>query len=712
MEWFTLASSMNPLRLPVSSALAVLLACTVAQQQPARGAAGDVPAILLGVAWYPEQWPEERWEADLALMAAAGVRMVRIGEFAWSRMEPQEGRYDLDWIDRAIARAARHNIVTVLGTPTDTPPAWMTFKYPDVARVDENGRRIQHGMRRQFSYTSPRYREFCRRIVERMASRFGRNPNVIGWQIGNEYTEDSFDDHSRQLFHEWLKAKYQTLDALNQHWTTAYWSQTYDRWEEIPMVSSQGNPGLLLDYKRFVTGQWRDFQRNQLQAIRAHAGKRQFVTTNLGGLGWANRFDRFEISKDLDLISWDDYVGQGHLDPYRNGATHDLVWGWKRRNFWVMEMQPGFVNWAPVSNILDKGETRAMAWQAIGHGADCVAYWQWRSALNGQEQYHGTIVGPDGEPVPLYEEIRQIGREFAKASKALEGTSPFSPVALLHDYDSRWAIDFQRHSQRYDQIGVLLGYYQPLRDLAQSVDIVSPQVALDRYKLVVAPSLNVLPESLARHLLDYVREGGHLVLGPRSGMKDEYNALIPQRQPGFLVAPLGGRVEQYYALLEDVPMSGAWGNGKATIWAEQLSKKAEDAEVLMRYGASNGWLDGQPAAITRRVGQGRITYIGAVLDPDLMRSAAQWMVKSAGIGAAFGPVPEGVEVCRRAGAGREVFVLVNHSKRAVNVSLPKELSDVLETGRRIAELELPPRGVAVLVTVPGPVSGPLTAVPE
>ena len=351
------------------------------------------PPLMLGASWYPEQWPEARWDADLALMQAAGLRMVRVGEFAWSSLEPEEGRFTLDWLDRAIAAAAAHHIVVVLGTPTDAPPAWLTSKYPETLRVDENGRRLQHGERRQFSYTSAKYRELCRRIVEQLARRFGHNPDVIGWQIGNEYTEDSFDPESRRLFHEWLQAKYQTLDALNRHWTTAYWSQAYDSWDEIPMGSGRGNPGLLLDYKRFVTDEWRSFQRNQLDVIRREADPRQFITTNLGGLGWADRFNRREIAADLDLVSWDTYVGQGHVDPYRLGATHDLVRGWKGRNFWVMEMQPASVDWAGISNSLDQGETRAMVWEAVGHGADCVAFWQWRSALSGQEQYHGALVG-------------------------------------------------------------------------------------------------------------------------------------------------------------------------------------------------------------------------------------------------------------------------------------------------------------------------------
>jgi len=660
---------------------------------------GQPPAILLGVAWYPEQWPESAWERDLALMEDAGVRMVRIGEFAWSSMEPREGEFELDWIEKAIDQAARHGMVTVLGTPTDAPPAWLTQKYPDTLRVDADGHRARHGARRQFSYTSPRYLELCRRIASEMARRFGHDPHVVGWQIGNELTDDSFDEHSRRLFHEWLEAKYGTLDALNAHWTTAYWSQTYDRWDQVSMGGEgrQQNPALLLEYKRFVTDQWRAFVRNQTEAIRPHVAPGQFITTNLGGLGWANRFDRHLLSRDLDMISWDDYVGQGHLEPWRNGATHDLVWGWKRQNFWVMETQPGFVNWAPISNILDRGETRRMAWQAIGHGADCVAYWQWRSALGGQEQYHGTIVGPDGEPVPLYEEIRQIGREFARASPALAGTSPVSEVAILHDYDSRWAIDFQRHSRDYDPVGVLVDLYRPLRDAVQSVDIVSPDEPLGSYRLVVAPWLNVLPEALAEQLLEYVRSGGHLVLGPRSGMKDEWNALHRQRQPGPLVEPLGGRVEQYYALLEEVPVSGIWGTGRVAVWAEQLSARTPETEVLMRYGPSNGWLDGQPAVLHRRIGQGTLTYVGGLLDESLQLAAVAWMVELAGVSPAFGPVPDGVEVCRRAGQGREVFILLNHGETPVSVDLPRSLREVLGDRPSVRRIDLPVEGVAVLV---------------
>jgi beta-galactosidase len=678
-------------------ALAAAASGAVCLHAMADGAHGP----LLGVSWYPEQWPESRWDTDLDLMQKAGIRVVRVGEYAWSSMEPSEGQYDLDWLQRAVDRAAAHGISVVLATPSDAPPAWLTTKYPDTLRIDENGRRLEHGMRRQFSYSSARYREFCRKIAAQMAGRFARNPDVVGWQIGNEFTDDSYDAEARQAFHDWLRAKYGTLDALNTRWMTRYWSQTYDTWDEIPMLAERSNPGLILDYKRFVTSEWTSFQRVQIDAIRPLAGPRQFITTNLGGLGWAIRFNRHEFSRDLDISAWDAYVGQGHLDPYRMGATHDLVRGWKHRNFWVMEMQPGFVDWAPISNSLDRNETRAMAWEAVGHGADTVLFWQWRAALNGQEQYHGVLVGADGRPAPVYDEISQVGREFAAAASALAGTTPVSEVAILHDYDSRWAIDAHKQTQRYDQVDVLLGYYKPLRDLAQSIDIVDPRDPLDGYKLVVAPGLNVISADLAAHLLDYVQGGGHLVLGPRSGMKDEFNALSTQGQPGPMALPLGARVLQFYALLDDQPVAGAWGIGSATIWAEQLEATAPDTEILMRYGIGNGWLDRQPAAVTRKLGKGTITYIGALLDPALMQAAASWMVAQAGVTRDAFPAPDGVEVCRRvAQDGREVFVLINHGKGTAEWNLRAPMGDVL-TGGMTQRIRLETHGVSILSSPPG-----------
>jgi beta-galactosidase len=352
------------------------------------------------------------------------------------------------------------------------------------------------------------------------------------------------------------------------------------------------------------------------------------------------------------------------------------------------------VIWSSLNNFLNRGEARAMAWQAIGHGADDVNYWQWRSALNGQEEIHGTLVGADGTPVPFLDEVSQTAHEFAKAESSFRNTAPVSQVALLYSYDSHWAVQFQVHTEKYDDNALLKSYYRSLRQISQSVDVVSAYAPLDGYKLVAAPSLNVLPEDLADHLLAYVCQGGHLVLGPRSGLKDEFNSLLTQRQPGFLVDALGARVEQYYALEKDVPVSGAWGSGEASIWAEQLKSQAPGSEVLLKYGKSNGWLDDQPAVITRAYGKGRITYIGAVLDEKLMAAAAAWMTQESGVTTVFGPVPEGVEVSRRVGPGKQVFVLVNYSQENRRVNLPHSMNLVLE-GKRADAVDLAPYGVAV-----------------
>jgi len=653
-------------------------------------------AILLGTDWYPEQWPEARWEDDLRLMEAAHIKVVRIAEFAWTSMEPSEGHYDFDWLERAINLAAKHHIDSVVGTPTGGPPAWLTQKHPETLRIDENGRRAVHGNRAHGSVNSPVYVEYCRKIAEAMAVRFGRNPNVVGWQIDNEYgyANMSFDDFTRRQFQDWLQKKYKTLDRLNQLWTTVYWSQTYNRWDQIPIPIGENNPGLMLEWKRFVTDTWNDYQKSQITVIRQHADARQFITGNF--MGFFDGFDHYIMSQPLTFASWDDYVGSGHVDPNSNGLSHDLTRGFKPGNFWVIETQPGAVNWAGVNNFLNKGEVRAMAWQAIGHGADEIGYWQWRSALNGQEEYHGTLVGPDGTPVPLYEEVSQIGREFSSVQDAFLGTTVVSDVALLHSYDSRWAIEFQRHTEKYDQVGVLKSYYAPLRKLSDAIDLVSPDAPLDRYKLVVAPDLNVLPKALADHLLEYVRNGGFLVLGPRSGMKDDSNGLLPQRQPGFLVDALGGRVEQYYALEKDFPVSGAWGSGQTSVWAEQLRKPDPDAEVLMTYGSSNGWLDGQPAAVSHAYGKGRITYIGAVLDDKIMAEAAEWMMKKSGAAPASISVPDGVEVSRRTADGRNVFVLVNFARTPQHVALSHPMKALLEHKQEGA-VDLPAYGVEILV---------------
>ncbi len=616
------------------------------------------PAIAVGTAWYPEQWPEARWDTDLAMMKATGFNTVRLGEFAWSRMEPEEGRFDFGWLDRAIAAAARHGMMVVIGTPTAAPPAWLTQKYPDVLRVDEDGKRAGHGGRRQFSFASKRYRAFCRQIATELATRYGHNPAVVGWQIDNEIGPPSFDDEAVAAWHAFLKARYGSIHVLNRRWATEYWSQYYNDFDQVPLhATGQQNPALLLDFRHFTTATWIDYIQNQVQAIRPLIDPRMFVTTNT--MFWNGGFDHFAMHRELDIAAWDNYIPDGRPDWVANGANHDLVRGYKQRNFWLMETQPGRVDWVPINRALDPGQVREMAWQAVGHGADAVLYWQWRPAANGQETYHGAILGQDGEPNPIQPEIARTAGELVKAAPLLADTQPVARVGMIFSYDSRWAIDLQRLHRDFDPIRAFTDFYRPLRVQSQGVAILPWDADLSRYPLVVAPNLNVLTEEGARALDNYVRAGGHLVLGPRSGMKDDTDALWPQRQPGPLADLLGAHVEQFYALDAPVGIAGAV-DGKATIWAEALTPTAPDTRTLATYRDAGGWLDGKAAIVTRNVGRGSITYVGAWLDPAAMAKLAADLLAGANIAPIAPGADTDLEIAERAGAGKRVLIVINH----------------------------------------------------
>jgi beta-galactosidase len=654
--------------------------------------------LLLGAAWYPEQWPESRWEADLQLMQQAHLHIVRVGEFAWSSLEPSEGHFDLDWLERAINLAGKHGIYTVLGTPTATPPAWLTTRYPETLRIDENDHRAEHGNRLQYNWSNPKYRALSRIIVAKLAQRFGHNPYVAGWQIDNEISQTSTDPGTLKLFQSWLQSRYSTLDNLNARWTTAYWSETYGDWSQIPIPKhggvDSGNPGLLLCWREFISDTWRSYLLNQIDVIRPLSDGRQFFTTNT--MGFFQYYDHYDTEAVLDLAAWDDYMPNGKIDPVGNGMQHDLTRGFKGKNFWVMETQPGFVNWSSVNVALKPGDERALVWHDVAHGADAVNFWQWRSALNGQEQYHGTILGADGTPLPLYPEIQRIGAEFERLGPVFDDTHIESEVAILHSYESRWAIEWQPQSDKFDPIEEMRRYYAPLRRMAQSVDIVSPDADLSRYKLVVAPALNLITSKQAESLIAYVKGGGNLVLTPRSGMKDADNALQPARQPGPLQTLLGGRVEQFYALDSPIEVEGDLLQTHASIWGELLSTSLPDTKVLLRYGRANGWLDGKPAVITRRVGNGSITYVGTVFDEPAMRTLTTWLLTNANISPAKLVVPEGVEASVRYGKDRAVHIIVNFSKTEETVHLPNPMADEMGGGRSVREVTLPVSGVAVL----------------
>ena len=630
-------------------------------------------------------------------MKEAGFNVARMAEFAWSTMELAAGEFNFDWLEQAIAQLASAGIVSVLGTPTAAPPAWLVQQHPDLMAVDESGRRIQFGNRCHYCVNSPEFHAATRRVVAAMAERFGTNSNVIGWQLDNEYNRVCYCERCQKLFQGFLARKFGTLDALNEHWSTAYWSQTYSAWEQIPLPIGPHNPGLMLEFKRFVTESYRQFQRLQVETLRPHLSPEVWITHNF--MGWFDGFDHYAMSEDLDLVSWDWYVGTGHHDYLSSGAIHDLTRGFKRRNFWLIETQPGNVNWSPINNVLNKGEARAMAWHAVAHGADAILYWQWRSAPGGQEQYHGTLVDQSGQPRPFYEEAKQLAEDFSVTSDVLSGTALAAEVALLNSYDNRWSIHTQRHHREFEYVAHFNNYYRALARRNIAADVLSADASLDGYKLVIAPALLMLNQTRTARLKAFVENGGHLVLTIRSGMKDDYNALLPLRQPGILTEIAGVEVEEYYALRDPVPVRGETFSGESRIWAERLKVRNEaETKVLARYGESNGWLDGQAAITSHFFGKGCVTYVGAYLD----EATQQQLIDSIATSARVQPVmecPAGVEARKRLDTdGREIFIVINHEKIEKQLSLPWLAHEHIH-GLDTRELRLAPYAIAVLTRV-------------
>jgi beta-galactosidase len=652
--------------------------------------------VHLGAAWYPEHWPEDRWPEDVRLMAESGFTVVRMGEFAWSALQPSRDTFDFDWLERAIELAAQSGLRSVLGTPTAAPPAWLVEAHPDLLAVDESGRRVQFGNRCHYCVTSPDLHVAAETIATAMAERFGANTNVIGWQIDNEYNRVCHCDRCSEQFRTFLAEQYGTLDALNERWSTRYWSQTYSSWEQIPLPIGPHNPGLMLAFPAFVTQAYRRFQRLQIDALRRHVPPHAWITHNF--MHWYGGFDHYELSADLDIASWDWYVETGHNDYLSSGAAHDLVRGFKRRNFWLMETQPGHVNWQPINATQRPGEVRTMAWQAIAHGADAVLYWQWRSALGGQEQFHGALLDASGRPRPVLDEVSRLGRELEAASPilAMSVVAP-SGVALLNSYPSRWSLEGQRQHASFDYVEHLVHYYRPFARRNVAVDVVASTAPLGGYRVVVAPALTVLDEGDGERLRDFVEGGGHLVLTIRTGVKDADNAVLPSRPPGPLSECAGVEVEDYYALLEPLAVEGDGLGGQASIWAERVViLDPATVRVLARFGASDEWLAGRPAITVRSIGKGRVYYVAAYLDSGVQQVLTDLVLSTADVAPLVVAPPDVEARARLSTSGDDVLVMVNHGPIARSVDLPWEAHNHVAGSAVGQRIELAAYGAAVL----------------
>jgi beta-galactosidase len=518
--------------------------------------------MKLGVCYYPEHWPQSWWAEDARAMAAMGLTYVRIGEFAWSRIEPDAERFEWAWLDAAMDTLHAAGLKVVLGTPTATPPKWLIDRHPDVLAVDARGRARGFGSRRHYCFSSLTYRRETARIVSALAARYANHPGLAAWQTDNEYgchdTVLSYSADARTAFREWLERKYESVAALNAAWGNVFWSQEYRHFGEIdPPVGTvtEANPSHRLDYARFASDEVVSYNRLQADILRAATPKTP-ILHNFMGQFFA--FDHFAVGKDLDAASWDSYplgfleqgpftdaerlrfLRQGH--PDFTAFHHDLYRGVGRGRWWVMEQQPGPVNWAKWNPAPLPGMVRLWTWEAFAHGAEVVSYFRWRQAPFAQEQMHAGLQRPDRAEAPAAAEARQVAREIAQVGAQ---KTERADVALVWSYEAKWLHDIQPQGADFDQFALALTFYAAARRLGLDVDIVAPDADIRGYRLVLVPSLPILPEPLVAQIAQHAIPA---VFGPRSGAKTKDLQIPSALPPGPLAQLLPIKVTRVESL--------------------------------------------------------------------------------------------------------------------------------------------------------------------
>lgn len=612
----------------------------------------------LGVCYYPEQWPEEMWARDAARMAEIGLSYVRIGEFAWSRLEPTPGDVQTGWLIRAMDVLHAHGLKVVMGTPTSTPPRWLVDKLPDMLVVDADGRTRKFGSRRHYCFSHPGYRAECARIVRIVAEAVAGHPALAVWQTDNEYgchdTALSYSAAALAGFRRWLRDKYPSIGALNRAWGTIFWSMEYLDFDQIELpnlTQCEAAPAHWMDFHRYSSDQVQAFNRVQLDIIRAVTPG---VPVTHNYMAASTGFDHFALGADMEIASWDSYpVGQlehregvsaykadfaRQGDPDLQAFHNDLYRAVGQGRMWIMEQQPGPVNWADHNPDPLPGMARLWALEAFAHGAETVCYFRWRQVHFAQEQMHSGLLRPDDKPAPAFEEVMRVGRELA----SLDGFKVLpADVAIVFDYESAWAWQIQPQSKGFSHFEIVFDQYRQLRALGLNVDIVSSRTRdLSAYRLLFVPALFCWTDELLAAIGEF---GGQVVIGPRSGAKTKDFQIPPGLPPDLSANLIDVTVARVASLARDTP-EPVEGGGHVRLWLERIET---GGETLMR--TVSGW----PVLVR----QGRIHYLAGLLDPVAHARLTRMMVKEAAL--ATIELPEGLRI-RRAGGRDFVF---NYSTR-------------------------------------------------
>ncbi|OEJ62053.1 beta-galactosidase [Streptomyces agglomeratus] len=641
--------------------------------------------ILFGGDYNPEQWPEETWQEDVRLMKRAGVNSVTLGVFSWSKIEPRPGAREFGWLDRLMDLTHANGIGVVLATPTASPPPWMGARHPETLPRDEQGRTVWWGSRQQFCASSPTYRAYAAAITEDLAARYAGHPALTMWHINNEYCTHCWCDETARHFRRWLGTRHGTLDALNEAWGTAFWSQRYDDWEEIiPPRHAQylHNPAQLLDFKRFTSDALMECCTAERDIVARHTPHIP-VTTNFMPL-WSGQ-DAWRWAEREDVVSVDIYPDpKDPLGGQYNAMLGDMTRSQARGPWMLMEQSAGAVNWRGVNHPKPRGLNRLWSLQSVARGADAVCYFQWRQSRQGAEKFHSGMLGHAGEEGRTFRETCRIGSELGALGAHVAGSRIEADIAVLHDWNSWWA-DQQdgRPSVRLEYTDVVRAWHRALWESGRTTDFAHPEHDLTGYRLVVVPHLYLLTDTAIGNLLRYVRGGGTLVSGFLTGVADGDDRVRPGGMDARLRALFGiGTLHEWWPLDagERVACEGFLG----TLWSEEF--EVAGGEVVAAY--RGGELDGMPAVVRN----GRAWYVSTLPEPDALRALLGRIADGAGAGPVLAGLPAGVEAVRRG----ELLFLLNHNREPVTVPLPGVHRELL-TGTRVSGgLTLERHGVAVL----------------
>ena len=640
--------------------------------------------MKLGVCYYPEHWPERLWTEDAARMIAAGLSVVRIGEFAWSRIEPEPGRFDWGWLDRAITVLDDAGLGVILGTPTATPPKWLVDRMPDMVAIDRQGRPRGFGSRRHYCFSHLPYRAEAVRITTLLAERYGQHPAVVAWQTDNEYgchdSVLSYSPAARDAFRLWLAERYGTIEVLNAAWGNVFWSMEYLNFDAVDLPNltvTEANPAHWLAFRRFSSDQVIAFNRAQVDVLRAASPGRD-ITHN--AMGFFTEYDHHDLGRDLDTLGWDSYP-LGFLDSFpfseadklayaRQGHPdiaafhHDLYRGCAQGGrWWVLEQQPGPVNWARHNPAPLPGMVRLWTLEAMAHGAELVSYFRWRQFPQAQEQHHAGLLRPDSVAAPGLAEATAAARDIAALGAV--GPPP-TCAALVFDYQADWVTGIQPQGAGLSALWAAFACYTALRELGLDVDIVPPVTPLDGYLLCVIPCLPIVADVLVESLAAFK---GQVIIGPRSGSRDADFAIPPELPPGKLQALFPAKVTHVESLRPGLTHPGeGW---QVARWLEHL-ETAATPELVADDGTTACWKHGQ------------VRYLAAWPQAALIGKVIARAAQDAGL--TTHALPVGLRLRR---AGQRCFAFnYAHAPR----DLPASLTGQLELGART----LPAAGVAVL----------------